>query len=69
MEEAETVEVTELYLFFRGYRFKPVKPTVIELWMIALKKFVRELNDVVVSINIIQGIYSTQNLGVDECNI
>ena len=68
MEEAETVEVKELYLFFRGYRFKPVKPTVMELWMIALKKFVRELNDVV-SINIIQGIYSTQNLGVDECNI
>ena len=35
----------------------------------ALKKFVRELNDVVVSINIIQEIYSTQNVGVDEFKI
>ena len=34
-----------------------------------LKKFVRELNDVVVSINIIQEIYSTQNVGVDEFKI
>ena len=37
--------------------------------MDALKKFVRELNDVVVSINIIQEIYSTQNVGVDEFKI
>ena len=35
----------------------------------ALKNFVRELNDVVVSINIIQEIYSTQNVGVDEFKI
>ena len=35
----------------------------------ALKMFVRELNDVVVSINIIQEIYSTQNVGVDEFKI
>ena len=35
----------------------------------ALKNFVRELNDVVVSINIIPEIYSTQNVGVDEFKI
>ena len=35
----------------------------------AMENFVRELNDVVVSINIIQEIYSTQNVGVDEFKI
>ena len=48
-----------------------MKPTVLDGDTVvdALKKFVRELNDVVVSINIIQEIYSTQNVGVDEFKI
>ena len=48
-----------------------MKPTVVldgDRVVDALKKFVRELNDVV-SINIIQEIYSTQNVGVDEFKI
>ena len=48
-----------------------MKPTVLDGDRVvdALKKFVRELNDVVVSINIIQEIHSTQNVGVDEFKI
>ena len=48
-----------------------MKPTVLDGDRVvdALKKFIRELNDVVVSINIIQEIYSTQNVGVDEFKI
>ena len=48
-----------------------MKPTVLDGDRVvdALKMFVRELNDVVVSINIIQEIYSTQNVGVDEFKI
>ena len=48
-----------------------MKPTVLDgdRAVDALKKFVRELNDVVVSISIIQEIYSTQNVGVDEFKI
>ena len=47
-----------------------MKPTVLDGDRVvdALKKFVRELN-VVVSINIIQEIYSTQNVGVGEVKI
>ena len=48
-----------------------MKPTVLDGDRVvdALKKFVREVNDVVISINIIQEIYSTQNVGVDEFKI
>ena len=48
-----------------------MKPTVLDGDKVvdALNKFVRELNDVVVFINIIQEIYSTQNVGVDELKI
>ena len=48
-----------------------MKPTVLDGDRVvdALKNVVRELNDVVVSISIIQEIYSTQNVGVDEFKI
>ena len=48
-----------------------MKPTVLDGDRVvdALIKFVRELNDVVVSINIIREIYSTQNVGVVEFKI
>ena len=48
-----------------------MKPIVLDgdRVVVALKNFVRELNDVVVSINIIQEIYSTQNVGVNEFKI
>ena len=48
-----------------------MKPTVLDGDRVvdALEKFVIELNDVVVSISIIQEIYSTQNVGVDKFKI
>ena len=48
-----------------------MKPTVVDGDRVvdAMKKFVREPNDVVVCINIIQEIYSTQNVGVDVFKI
>ena len=48
-----------------------MKPTVLDGDRVvdALKKFVGELNDVVVSINIILEIYSTQIVGGEEFKI
>ena len=62
---------TSLAAYSTDKRSKPVKPTVLDGDRVvdALKNVVRELNDVVVSISIIQEIYSTQNVGVDEFKI